>query len=237
MNAASSTAGPGNDMEVQDLIRHYPRLFHMAESGTWESIRRHGLLSTIAILDLFEITGEERQKIAERRRPKSVAITHREHGAAVIRDQIPMSESALEKCLEPGITPSQWYTTLNRRVFFWLSADRLNRLLGARAYRSKQHCVLTLDTAEMLRRHAQHVTLSPINSGSTIFKPQPRGAATFRSIADYPFEERRRGRHISNAVVELVADYSIPDVKDFVIRVEERNGPTVVDILYERGRR
>ena len=29
-----------------DLIATYPRLFHMAEDGSWLSIERHGLLST-----------------------------------------------------------------------------------------------------------------------------------------------------------------------------------------------
>ena len=62
------------------------------------------------------------------------------------------------------------------------------------------------------------------------------GSTTFRTIADYPFEDRKTGRQISDAVVELVVDYSIPDVKDFVVRVEERNGPTVIDVPFERTR-
>ena len=110
-------------MIVEELIAYYPRVFHMAESGTWESIRRLGLLSTIALLDRFEIDGDERRRIAQQHRPQKVTINHKIHGRAVIRDQKPMSESALLQCLEDGIMPIQWYEILNRRVFFWLTED------------------------------------------------------------------------------------------------------------------
>jgi hypothetical protein len=206
----------------------------MAESGTWDSIRKHGLLSTNALLDLFEINGEERQRIAERHRPDSVVITHPKHGKAVIRDQKPMSESALLKCLDHGIAPAEWYRTLNQRVFFWLSEKRLNGLLSARAYRSKQHCVLMVDSAELVRRYGKRIKLCPINSGSTIYKPQRRGVNTFKPICDYPFQEWKAKRGIESAVVELVVDYSVPDVADFVLRAEERNGPHVIKQLFDR---
>ena len=42
------------------LIELYPRLYHMAHAGSWPMIQRHGLLSTTALLDLFEIGGERR---------------------------------------------------------------------------------------------------------------------------------------------------------------------------------
>ena len=42
-------------MEIERLISRYPTLYHMAEDGSWESIQRHGLLSTSALLDRFEI--------------------------------------------------------------------------------------------------------------------------------------------------------------------------------------
>jgi hypothetical protein len=214
-------------MKVEELISQYPRAYHMAESGTWDSIREHGLLSTVALLDLFEINGKQREALFSCRRPESVAITHRKHGRAVIRDQKPMSESALRKCLDHSVTPAEWYRILNRRVFFWLSSDRLDGLLSARAYREKQHCVLTLETSGLVRAHAERITLSPINSGSTIFKPQPRGLSTFQSISDYPFEEWCSRRARANAVVELAIDYAVPNVKDFVLRVDERKGEQV----------
>ena len=47
-------------MTPELFCEQYPYLFHMAEEDTWESIKRYGLLSTSAILDLLKITGKER---------------------------------------------------------------------------------------------------------------------------------------------------------------------------------
>lgn len=221
-------------MTVEELIVNYPNVYHMAESGTWPSIQRHGLLSTLALLDLFEIKGGERKLILEKRRPEKVAIRHPVHGIAVIRDQKPMSEGALRKCLEDGLTPEQWCNMLNRRVFFWPTEERLTTLLGARAYRDEKHCVLTINTAALLLGHAARVTLSPINSGSTVYTPQQRGLKTFLPIASYPFQERRRTRSVKAAIAEIVVDYSVPNIAGCVVRVEERHGPNVVKSIFER---
>jgi len=57
-------------MDVDALVKRYPRLFHMAEKGTWPSIKKHGLLSTSAVLDLHQCDGDERRvlEIEHRRR-------------------------------------------------------------------------------------------------------------------------------------------------------------------------
>lgn len=204
-------------MKETDLIEHFPRLWHMAEDGSIDSIRKHGLLSTTALLDLYGVDGEERHALECQRRPESVPISKDGLPSAIVRDQKPMTEKALKKCLTEGVTPEEWFKTLNGRVFFWLSRDRLRGLLGARAYRGRPQTVLTLDTASLLKAHRDRIQLSPLNSGATIYKPQPRGRDTFRSIADYPFDERRKTRPIDKSVVELVVLGKVPDVKDHLI--------------------
>jgi hypothetical protein len=221
-------------MNIEDLISHYPRLYHMAESGTWDSVRRHGLLSTTALLDLFEITGDERRKIEDEHRPECVEITHTKYGKAVIRDQKPMRESALLKCLEHPYKPKDWYRTLNTNVFFWLDPRRLDGLLGAKAYRDRRHYVLTLDSKAFITAHVDAILLSPMNSGATLYDPLSRGASTFLSISDFPFAERRRTRAVQNTVVELLVKYSVPKVREFVIKVEERTGPDVIQTIWQR---
>ncbi|HEY0438062.1 MAG TPA: hypothetical protein VGC92_15590, partial [Phenylobacterium sp.] len=63
-------------------------------------------------------------------------------------------------------------------------------------------------------------SLSPLNSGSTIFKPQPRGTDTFKRILDYDFAAwRARRGSVENAVAELVVDYSVPDLANHVLAV------------------
>lgn len=215
------------------LATNYPLLYHMAEVGTWESIVRNGLLSTVALLDLFEITGPLRTEIESEHRPQSKTISHNLYGSAVIRDQKPLRESSLEHCLR-GLTPPEWYRLLNSQVFFWVTRDRLLTLLSARAYRDRRHCILTVDTKQLLERRLEQVKLSPINSGSTIYNPQPRGSDTFLPLSKYPFEARKSKRGLMNAVAELCVDYSVPDIEDLVIRVVHMNGPNEDEVLYEK---
>jgi hypothetical protein len=205
----------------------------MAEAGTWPSIRERGLLSTSALLDLYGIGGKARTQIESCRRPECVTIEHHIYGPAVIRDQKPMSEKALRKCLK-GMTPTQWYRLLNSKVFFWLTAERIARLLSARAYRDREHTVLTVDTAILLQNHEADVTLSPINSGSTVYNPQPRGANTFLSLANYPFETWRRKRGRTTAIAELAVTRDVADISKMVVRVERRKKTRVLEVIYER---
>ncbi|WP_407528489.1 DUF7002 family protein [Methylobacterium oryzisoli] len=204
-------------MTEQDLVETYPRLWHMAEAGSWASIRANGLLSTRALLDLYGVAGAAREAILSRRRPDSVTLRRAGLPDAVVRDQKPMSDAGLRACLDDGLTPAQWYEILNEKVFFWPSRERLRRLLAARAYRGTPHLVLTLRTASLVAAHRDRVLMSPINSGATIMRPQRRGYATFRTIADYPVAERRR--RAADAVAEVVVRDGVPDVADHVLAV------------------
>lgn len=204
-------------MKEGDLIRHYPRLWHMAEDGSWDSIVRHGLLSTTALLDLYKYAGKARCELESARRPESVLISADGLPHAVVRDQRPMTASALEKCLTDGTTPERWFETLNARVFFWLSRTRLRGLLHARAYRGRPQTVVTLDTASLVAANRERVRLSPINSGATIYNPASRGLATFATVWDFPFEERRRTRILDNNVVELTVLGGVSSITDHAI--------------------
>ena len=202
----------------EELAELYPRLYHMAEADSWESITRHGLLSTSALLDLFEINGEERLNIELRKRVRSHEIRHRNHGRAVVRDQKPIIESKLQASLK-DCTLEEWYRLLNGRVFFWLTKERLDTLLSAKAYREKPHTVLTLDTRSLASDYAGSITLSPMNSGNTLPIAHPRGTATFSRMRDYPFQERvKRGPYYT--VVELAVEGGVPNVANYTIRVD-----------------
>lgn len=220
-------------MSPDEFTRRFPHLYHMAAHDSWAGITRHGLLSTTALLDLFEVHGDQRSTIESQHRPATVTIEHPEHGRAVVRDQKPMSEGALKKCLQ-GLSPQQWYEILNRKVFFWLSADRLAGLLLARAYRDDRHCVIVVDTTELLERHLGRVTLSPINSGSTIYNPQPRGKDTFLPIDEYPFDTWASKRGARRAVAELAVEYHVPDLRELVIRADIRRAGRVLRVLHQR---
>lgn len=213
-------------MDAETLIKNHPRLYHMADKDAWPSIQRHGLLSTTALLDLFEVKGKEREALESAHRPESVTITHPTHGRAVVRDQKPMSDSGLLRCLS-GVSPVEWYRILNRKTFFWLTEERLHRLLGAGAYREEVHCVLTVDTKALISSHHDQITLSPINSGCTKPMPHPRGKDCFLRIKDYPYENWLKKRHKKDPIVEVAVDYAVSNFASMVLRAE---------ILQIRGR-
>ena len=206
----------------------------MAEEGSWSSIRRIGLLSTTALLDLFEITGDERNAIESQKRARIFEITHPKHGRALVRDNKPLREQFLSQCLE-GMTSRQWFELLNRKVFFWVQRGRLEKLLTARAYRKRRHDVLTIDTRALLERHLSSVTLCPINSGATLYPTATRrGPETFRSLADYDLPAMVKWRGAADAIVELTVDYSVPNIESLTSRVERRfNGEPPV-VLWEK---
>jgi hypothetical protein len=206
----------------------------MAEDGTWESVRRYGLLSTSALLDMYEIEGAARAVIESDHRPESVTINHPSHGEAVVRDQKPMREAALKDCLEEDLSPSEWYQLLNGKVFFWSTHERLIRLLRGREYKNRPHSVITVDTALFLDRHANDVRLSPYNSGCTLYNPPKRGRNTFLPLQDYPFEERRKKAGTKNAVAELTVEYSVPDIAGLTVKVTRMKGESIIETVYER---
>lgn len=221
--------------ELDELIHNCPTLFHMAERGSWPSIQRHGLLSTSALLDLFEVDGERRTAIESRRRPESVRLDHYQLGGAVVRDQKPMDDGGLLRCLKDGLTPREWYEVLNARVFFWLTKKRLLLLLNAGAYRDKVHDVLEVDTASLVADHRINITLAPINTGCTKPMPRERGRDTIVRIDDYPYAEwKAKGRSRFERVVELAVSPGVPNIEDYVRRVVEMRGEQELRVIWER---
>lgn len=199
---------------VSQIIEAAPVLYHMAAPGSWLRIQQYGLLSTEALLDKWGIKGKQREEILASRRGSTTVIHNIDFGSATIRDQKPMSDGQLAKCLGDGLTPSDWYRILNGKVFFWLTKERLRTLM--KCYSEHPNLVLTVDTAELLKRRQQHIRLSPLNSGCTRPVPHPRGKNTFQTLAEYDFEENRRKKGgAAKAIVEIVVDYEVSDIAEF----------------------
>ena len=213
---------------INQFASRYPILYHMAEEGSWTSISKHGLLSTTALLDVFEITGTRRLNIESAWRPTRVPITHPVHGTAVIRDQKPMPPDSLARVLKDG-TPHEWYRFLNGKVFFWATEVRLNTLLNARLYRDKPHDVLTVDTQGLLEQYLDNSSLTHFNTGVSAFGPEnPRNKDTFKNAREYIAKGEKRN------VVELAVEYAVPDIVEFTISVSLRKGSKTLAKIWER---
>lgn len=211
-------------MTEDELVRRHPRLWHMAADRSWPGIRARGLLSVSALLDLYGMEGADRFAIESARRPQSVVLAREGLGEAVVRDNKPMFESVLARNLQDGLLPRQWYEILNAKSFFWPERERLERLLGARAYAGQPQVVIEVDARALLERHRERVLLCAINSGQTLYGGQPRGLGTFRRVAEFPDDGGRLGGPGRPRVVELVVEGGVPDVMELATKVERLAG-------------
>ncbi|WP_205873517.1 DUF7002 family protein [Mycobacterium camsae] len=216
-------------MDPDEFVDRYPTLYHMAEQAAWPSIQRHGLLSTAAIVDLFDPSPGVRDAVLSQVRDSSITLRRDGLDEVTIRDQLPLK--FLDACLQEGVSRQDFLDALNGRVFFWLTEQRLQRLLNAKAYRGRRHLILSIDTRALLAKYATEIELAPYNTGSAHVPNAPnRGPGVFTSLSDYPFafwrvKRGRKGEH----VVELTVRYSVPDVIAFIQRAELRDntGETV----------
>lgn len=218
-------------LTAEKLIKDHPYIFHMSAPGTWPSIRKHGLLSTTALLDFFEYDEETRRKIESSRRPDWVTISHPNRSNAMIRDQKPLSDCGLRKALPKDMSPACWYEILNSMVFFFPCKERLKRMLNV--YRKYRNTVLVVNTKSLLKTNEQSVYWSPINSGFTMNKNSKniayRDRNTFvRLGAEVPLV---RGRKRSN-LVEIAVKYAVHDIADHVERVIEIGGGKAPETIW-----
>jgi len=206
-------------MTPEELAARHPRLYHVTEPGAWSSIKQKGLLSTNRLLEVFEIDNLRRKMIQTKRRPSQITLEHPRHGCAIINDNLPLSEKALIHCLDHNLTPADWLSILNSRVFFWASPEGLNRLLKARHNRTRSREVLVLDTLSLAKSHADRIELCPINSGATLRKAARRGLNTFTPLLQYSFDEWRQLRGQRDQVLEIVVKDQVLDVAEHTLEV------------------
>lgn len=213
-------------MTPEDLAEMYPRLYHVTDFANWEGIQKHGLLSTSSILALHGMPDADRAIFERQRRPESKLLTHPEHGQAIINDNIPLIEKALIPYLDDGLAPADWYTMLNRRVFFWVTMKDAMKFLQAKAHEGQERMVLVLDTLSVAKQYAEQIEMSPINSGSAVRRPPRRGLSTFTPMlkCDYPSWRRQRGNISPDRIVELTVVRGVDVIADHLIERYLRSG-------------
>lgn len=219
-------------MLTSDLVRLYPLLFHTAVEGSWTSIREHGLLSTAAVLQKWEVDETRQRELLTTVRSESTVFKHPSLGSAVVRDQGPIHEPSLRDSLT-DLTMEQWLQKLNERVFFFLQRAQVDGLVGARRYRATPSLVLVIETASLVAAHEERIELCRINSGfAQRHSKSPRGSDTFKSIADYPHPKRAvPARADRPDVKELTVLGGVPDIARHVRSVQRMVGGEVVEHL------
>lgn len=216
-----AVAGYSRPVLTADLVRLYPTLFHTAADGSWPSICEHGLLSTEALLDRWEVAEPTRRQLLTTVRATSTVLEHPQHGKAVVRDQGPLYEPTLSERLD-GLSVQEWLALLNERVFFFLRRDRVMELVNARAYRQKPCVIISVDTASLIETYEQSIELARINTGfARPNVPGRRNRATFAPIAAYPHPAREDPSATRPTDVrELTVIGGVPNIMRHVVRVE-----------------
>lgn len=146
--------------------------YHLVDAQNWPAIQRDGLHSTTTLIARAGLSGVGAAPFRD--------LARNRHGparGAHIRDQSPMPPAALARCLDPGLTPQDWYDLVNAKVFFWLDRDRLDRHLSACCGRPQ--VLLTIDLHRLFDRHGDHAFLTPFNTGNARRAAAARGHRTF----------------------------------------------------------
>lgn len=187
----------------------------MAEDGSWSNIQKYGLLSTTAILDKWDINGDERKKLETELRPDIKKLHHAVYGTSKLRDQKAMNPSLLSMSLPPEISVGDWCKFINGKVFFWANWKSLKWMLSAQAYIARPHVVITVDSSKLIEAYGDRISLSDMNSGSTF----PRMGMSGPMKRDYD-TFKRMDRFNSKWVTEVAVDYSVQNITEYVSSVK-----------------
>jgi hypothetical protein len=197
------------------LLSAHPMVFHVAARRNWLGIKKRGLLSTAALLDLFGVTGPLRNAILKGHRRQSHTLKDPQHGVAEIRDQEPLNPKKLAACLI-DMSVEQWFELLNQMVFFFPTKQQAEKFLGLPKYVTDDQILISTPTRALISRHRDKIRLSAINSGATVHVPAERGSGTFQDIDAFD-----RSRNIA----EVTVIDGVPEVASIAERIEVfRNG-------------
>lgn len=228
-----------NRQELMEMVATYPRLYHLTAQGSWDSIKKNGLLSTSKLLAMSKTPQELRNIICRKPRSHSVIVENPEiFLKATIRDQKPLYDSFLKTQLEKQrakITPKQWYERQNGRVFLFLSSERLANF--AKQYPDED--VLVINTRSLVAAHCCQIELCAYNSGynkreeNMLENPSyyKRHDDMFLPLKDYPY--RFWQKHNKVPVKELTVLNGVPDIAFHVIKVVRMHKDEEPEVLEE----
>lgn len=152
-------------------------LYHLTYKENLVQIKKKKVLYSTSTL-LNNADNKSVRQYLKTRRCEKIIITI--GGSEIsIRDQRPLSEKALSKCLTNGWSCEDYLICLNKRVFFWCDTGRLERHYNR--YSSEEPIILRFNTDELLGINI-HAKFSRINSGATRPNPHLGGIASARGI-------------------------------------------------------
>ncbi len=175
-------------MNLEDFINRTDFVYHLTSAQNLTNILSMGkLLSAKEIIANSDLARNERTQVLKGRRPLHFPI--RLNGVeCLLRDQRPISEKALQKCLTDGWVVGDFIESLNSRVFFWPTLKRLQ--IHYNRYQQENPKIIKVPTRELIALNSRALRFCHLNSGATRCHPKwkgappPRGQDTFRRPAE-----------------------------------------------------
>jgi hypothetical protein len=136
-----------------------------------------------------------------------------------------MPPAALAACLDSPLAPQDWYDLVNNHVFFWLSAERMQR--HGVALRARAQLLLTIDAHALASAYGDAVFVTPFNIGNARRSPARRGRRTLTPIRSWRAHGWKaealpgaRERVANHQPAELLVEDSVPDIERFITRTQ-----------------
>jgi hypothetical protein len=178
-------------LDLKAFFVDRPFLYHLTYSENINQIVKDCTLYSAEQL-ISESENKELSNLLTERRAKRLLVSI-DGSEIYIRDQRPISITALTKCLTDGWTPKKYIRFLNKMVFMWCTIDRLIRHYNR--YKDENPLILRFDTKELLDLNT-NVKFCRINSGATRpnshlnGKAPLRGKRTFLNAEEFTFAVR-----------------------------------------------
>lgn len=173
-------------MELDKFIQHTPYLYHLTSQQNAENIMETKILYSAN--SLIDMSNNKKDKVLKRNK----RFVHQPliiHGIKIfLRDQRPISEKALSKCLTDNWLIGDFLDHLNNRVFMWPNLGRLTRHYNR--YANEKPVLFRFSTSAIINANP-HVKFARLNTGATRAnshlggKAPERGPNTFLKAEDY----------------------------------------------------
>jgi hypothetical protein len=162
-------------MDIQKFINSRPFLYHLTCNENAENIIKSREL--FSANELIQRTANEQYwPISRQRRAEHVLIVL-DRQPIYLRDQRPISEKNLAKCLTDNWKVPDFIEFLNDRVFMWPSISRLSSHYNR--YEREKPVILRFSTEKLINAN-KHVKFCRLNSGATRSNSYLRGAPPAR---------------------------------------------------------
>jgi hypothetical protein len=175
-------------VDVEQLAKRFPNVWHVTFAGGWHGIQSHGLLRTIDVAPLG--CEELRPEVTRVEAPDGLHITLRNQ----LRSRIDPTPSL------DGVTPSEWWRLVNSRVYFFCRQSHADELVESCLRQNLVQEVIKLRTRSALEFVADNVEVTTVNVG--VFprtKGPSRGPNNFVPLGEYPVADAAKIREITVA--------------------------------------